>query len=115
MLSRTPAVTIDQTRIDALFSDLDQCQLPGAAVGIAVGGKPVYRKGFGLASLELPIVLSPSMRMRIGSTTKHFTALAYLLLCESGLAVLDDPLGKHIPELHPVTHAVTMRQLMGNL
>ncbi len=105
-------VSFDEKSIAAIFSELNQCHLPGAAVGIAVAGKPVYRKGFGLAHMELPVVLSPAIRLRIGSTTKHFAALAYLLLCEEGRASLDDPLGTHLPQLHPVTHGVTVRQLL---
>ena len=105
----------DESKIDAIFAELDQCHLPGAAVGIAIGGQPVYRKGFGLASMELPIMLSPTIRMRIGSTTKHFTCLAYMLLCEEGRAGIDDPVDKHLPELHLVAHQVTMRQLMGHV
>ena len=112
---RTPAVEIEERRLDAIFAKLNQCHEPGAAVGIAVGGKPVYRKGFGLASAELPVVLSPRIRMRIGSTSKHFTALAYLLLCEEGRAGLDDPIGKHLPELHAASRGVTARQLLGNV
>jgi D-aminopeptidase len=108
-------IAFDEKKIDAIFRDLDQCRLPGAAVGIAIGGKPVYRRGFGLASMELPVALSPGMRMRIASTTKHFAALIYMLLCEDGKATIDDPIGKYLPELHPVTHAVTMRQLMGHV
>lgn len=104
----------DAKAIDAILGELDQCSLPGAAVGIAVGGVPVYRRGFGLASVELPVTLTPHTRMRIYSTTKHFTCLAYLLFCEEGRAGLDDPVGKYLPELHPVTHRVTMRQLMSN-
>jgi len=109
------AVEFDENKIDAIFADIDQCHLPGAAVGIAIGGKPIYRKGFGLASMELPVLLSPTIRLRIHSTTKHFTALAYMLLCEEGKAGIDDPIGKYLPELHPVTHQVTARQLMGNI
>jgi D-aminopeptidase len=115
MPSTTIAIVFDEKKIDAIFANLDQCHLPGAAVGIAIGGKPVYRKGFGLASMELPLVLSPSIRMRIYSTTKHFTCLAYMLLCEGGKAGIDDPIGKFLPELHPVTRKVTMRQLMGHV
>jgi D-aminopeptidase len=107
-------VEIDEQKLDAIFADLDQCHLPGAAVGLAVRGRPVYRKAFGLANAELPTVLSPTMRMRIGSTTKHFTCLAYMLLCEEGRARVDDPVGQYLPELHSVTHKVTMRQLMGH-
>jgi D-aminopeptidase len=108
------AVVFDERRIDAIFAEVDQCRLPGAVVGIAIDGRPVYRKGFGLARMELPVVLSPSMRVRIGSTTKHFTAFAFMLMCEDGRAHIDDPVGKFFPELHPVTHRVTMRQLMAN-
>src|SRR6202022_3356579 len=114
-IKSTLAVEFDEKKIDAIFAKVDQCQMPGAAVGIAIGGKPVYRKGFGLASMELPLVLSPSIRMRIYSTAKHFTCLAYMLLCEGGKAGIDDPIGNVLPELHPVTRKVTMRQLMGHV
>ena len=108
-------VEFNEKKIDAIFAEVDQCRLPGAAVGIAINGKPVYRKGFGLANMELPVALSPSIRMRIHSTTKHFACLAYMLLCEEDKAGIDDELGKYLPELHPVTHKVTLRQLMGNV
>jgi hypothetical protein len=51
MIKSTLAVEFDEQKIDAIFSKVDQSQLPGAAVGIAIGGRPVYRKGFGLASM----------------------------------------------------------------
>jgi CubicO group peptidase (beta-lactamase class C family) len=105
----------DLGKVEAIFSNLAQSHFPGAAVGIAINGRPVYRKGFGLASAELPVVLSPTIRMRIGSITKHFTSLAYLLLCEDGKAHIDQNLGTLFPELHPVIHGVTMRQIMGHL
>jgi D-aminopeptidase len=103
---------LDEQRIDGIFARLDQCHAPGCVVGIAVDGKPVYRKGFGLANLDAPVALMPSTRLRVGSVTKQFTCLTYLLLCEERKARLDDPLGQYLPELHPVTHAVTIRQLM---
>jgi CubicO group peptidase (beta-lactamase class C family) len=108
------AVDFREERIDAICAELDSKQLPGAAVGIAIAGQPVYRKGFGLANMELPVALSPTIRMRIGSTTKHFTCLAYLLLCEEDRARLDNPVGMHLPELHPVTRSVTAHHLMSN-
>ncbi len=106
---------IKEDAIDRVFSSINQSHLPGAAVGIQINGLPVYRKGFGLASMELAQVLTPSTRMRIYSVTKHFTCLAYMLLCEEGKAEIDDPVGKHFPEFHSVMWKVTMRQLMGNI
>lgn len=115
MVTNSLEVTFEEKKIDAIFAALDQCQLPGAAVGIAIGGKPVYRKGFGLATMELGVALSPTIRMRIGSATKHFACLAYLLLCEEGKCELDDPLEMYLPELDPETHEVTIRQAMGHV
>lgn len=114
-MSPTPRIAkLDESAIDALFADLDQGERPGVAVAVAIDGVPVYRKGFGLANMELPVLLAPTMRMRIGSTTKHFAALAFMLLCEEGRASIHDPIGKYVPGLHPVSRDVTIRQLMGH-
>src|SRR5580658_3725362 len=110
MTSGLSSIAFDERKIDAIFADLDQCHSPGAAVGIAIDNRPVYRKGFGLANMELPVVLSPTIRMRIASTTKHFTCLAYMLLCEEGKAALDDPIGRYVPELKPASGRATVRQ-----
>jgi CubicO group peptidase (beta-lactamase class C family) len=107
-------VRVDEARIDEIFRRVDGCNAPGAAVGVSVEGRPVYRKGFGLATMDMPVALSPSTRMRIYSITKHFTCLAYLLLCEDGKAALDDRIDKYLPELNPVCRCVTIRQLMSN-
>lgn len=115
MSGSTPAARFDESRVDAIFARLDQCHLPGAAVGIALHGRPVYRKGFGLASMELPVPLTPATRLRIASETKHFTALTCLLLCEDGKASADDPIGRFLPELNAVSRGVTLRQLMGHV
>jgi D-aminopeptidase len=109
------SVEFDEKAIDGIFSGFDRCDLPGAAVGIAINGKPFYRKGFGCANWDSPLTLTPATRMRIYSITKHFTCLAYLLLCEDGKAKIDDRLGKYFPEFHPVIRQVTIRQLMGNI
>lgn len=114
MPSGTVSVELVEKSIDAIFTQVAQCHLPGAAVGIAIGGKPVYRKGFGLASMELPVLLTSATRMRIYSTTKHFTCLAYLLLCEEGKSSIEDPVGRYLSWAHPVARKATMRHLMTN-
>ena len=114
MIEKTLATHFDEARMDAIFAPLDQCRLPGVAVAVAIDGKPVYRRGFGLAHMELPVILGPAMRMRIGSTTKHFVALAFLLLCEEGRASLDDPIAHYVPEIHEASGHATVRQLMGH-
>jgi CubicO group peptidase (beta-lactamase class C family) len=108
------SIAFDEKKVDAVFAEMDQCHQPGAAIGIAIEGRPVYRKGFGLANMDLPVALTPTTRMRIGSTTKQFTAFAYMLLCERGKAGIDDPIGEYLPDLHPTARQVTARQLMTN-
>ena len=105
---------IDHAALDRLFAPFDRTDAPGYAVGVAVRGQPAYRRGFGMASIELPVALSPSIRMRIGSTTKHFTALAMLLLEEAGALSLDDSPRAHLPELPSWANAMTLRQLLAH-
>jgi CubicO group peptidase (beta-lactamase class C family) len=108
-------IDLDETRIDALFCGLDRSHEPGGVVGIAVGGRPRYCKGFGLASLDLPVALAPWIRMPIGSVTKHFTCLAFMLLSEEGLVSLEDTVGKYFSDFHATARAATVRQLMGHV
>ncbi len=84
-------VSFDESRIDSIFAQVDGCHLhPAWRWRSRSLRRPVYRKGFGFANIELPVVLAPTMRMRIASITKHFAALAYALLCEQGKARMDD-------------------------
>jgi CubicO group peptidase (beta-lactamase class C family) len=91
------------------FASLDQ---PGFAVGVALNGVPEYRRCVGVASVELPVELSPTIRMRIGSTTKQFCALAIMLLAEDGRLSINDTPRQHIPELPQWADTFTIRHLL---
>jgi CubicO group peptidase (beta-lactamase class C family) len=103
-----------QAALDALFAPYDRTDSPGFAVGVALHGRPIYRRGIGMASVELPVALSPSIRMRIGSTTKHFCALAVMLLAEADKLSIDDSPRRVLPELPAWAEAMTLRQLMAH-
>lgn len=109
-----PEVRIDPAALDALLSPYDRPDAPGFAVGVALGGRPQYRRGVGLASVELPVPLSPSIRMRIGSTSKHFCVLALMLMVQEGRLTLDDSPRRYLPELPAWADAITIRQLMSH-
>lgn len=107
-------VEIDIGKIDALLEPYNRSDRPGLVVGLAVNGKQAYRRGFGLASAELPVALTPDMRLRIGSGTKQFTCLAIMLLSEDGKLQPDDSVRRYIPELNDWADGVTLRGLMNH-
>ena len=109
------AARIDAAALDRLVADTVAATEPGCVVAIALGGVPVYRAGRGVADLARPVALSPATALPVGSVTKQFTAFAYLLLCESGLAAPNDPIAKYFPAFasSPLGHA-TVLQLMGH-
>jgi CubicO group peptidase (beta-lactamase class C family) len=98
--------------LDALFLATNRSDAPGLIIGVALHGRPVYRRAFGLASLEHGVANSLGTRMRIGSTSKQFAALAALLLVEDGLLDLDAGVRTCLPELQPLAPEPTLRQLM---
>ncbi|WP_245644022.1 serine hydrolase domain-containing protein, partial [Paraburkholderia oxyphila] len=98
--------------IDAVFSAFNRSDAPGLVVGVALHGQVLYRRGFGLASLEHGVVNTPATRLRIGSTSKHFTALLALLLAEEGKLDLDASIRTYIPELTGPGGEPSLRQLL---
>jgi len=85
-------------QLDALLEPYNKADQPGLVVGVALRGDALYRRGFGLASIEHGTINTPATRMRIGSTSKHFTCLAALLLAEEGKLDVDAGIRTYIPE-----------------
>ncbi|MBV8684730.1 MAG: beta-lactamase family protein [Caulobacteraceae bacterium] len=99
-------------QLDALFAPWRRTDEPGLVVGVVKDGALLYRRAFGMASLELAVANTPTTRMRIGSISKHFTCLLALLLAEDGKFDLDVPIRTYIPELAGPGGEPTARQLM---
>ncbi|MEK6313781.1 MAG: serine hydrolase domain-containing protein [Burkholderia gladioli] len=100
--------------LDDLFQAYNRSDAPGMVVGVARHGRTLYRRGFGLASVELGVANTPSTRMRIGSTSKHFTSLAVLLLAEQGKLDPDASIRHYLPELPKLEAEPSLRQLMSH-
>jgi CubicO group peptidase (beta-lactamase class C family) len=97
-------------QVDAVFADWSRHDTPGCIVGVARDGEVLYRRGYGMASLEHGVPMSPGVVSEIGSVSKQFTAAAVLLLARDGLLSLDDDVRQHIPELQ-VEEPLTLRRL----
>ncbi|WP_176041161.1 serine hydrolase domain-containing protein [Burkholderia stabilis] len=99
-------------QLDTLFERFNKCDEPGLVVAVAHRGEILYRRGFGMASLEHGVANSPATRLRIGSTSKHFTCLAALLLAEDGKLDIDAGIRTYLPELPLLAGDPSLRQLM---
>lgn len=73
--------------------------IPGLSLGLAEKGKVIFEEGFGYRDVEERLPVTPDTVFGIASITKSFTCAAVMMLAERGLLNIDDPVGKHIPEL----------------
>ncbi len=101
-------------KLEAVLSDLHRNDAPGLIASVEQRGKTLLRRGYGLASLDSGMVNTPSTKMRIGSTTKHFACALALLLRDEGALSIDEPVGQWLPELPASQGARTLRQFMNH-
>lgn len=99
-------------QIDALLARRYAADQPGTVVLVAKDGKILFRKAYGLASVELEAPMQPGMVFRIGSITKQVTAAAVLKLMEEGKVDLEAPIARYVDELPKAWEAVTVEQLL---
>jgi CubicO group peptidase (beta-lactamase class C family) len=103
-----------QAYIDSLIAANFDENGPGGVLLVAKDGEPIYRKGFGFASLELEVKNDPSMSYRIGSVSKQFTAVAVLQLVQKGEIYLDDPVTKYLPDYNTYGETITINHLLSH-
>jgi len=99
-------------RVDSVFRAFDRTDSPGCALGVYQNGALRYARGYGMASLEHGVALSPRSVLDVGSISKQFTAMAMLLLEKDGKLSLDDPIRKTFPEMPAYADRVTWRRAL---
>lgn len=98
--------------IDAIFSEYNNDNVPGCALGVIQDGEFIYRHGYGMANLEYDIPIDSESIFRTGSVGKQFTAANTALLAQSGAINLDDPLSQYFPEFSSWAKEITIAQLV---
>lgn len=99
---------------------IQRWSLPGGSLAVAIHGRIVLMRGYGLADVEKQVPVQPTTLFRLGSLAKPLTAVAVLKLVEAGKLSLDDAvlpiLGDIGPRPDAVTdprvHRITVRQLL---
>jgi CubicO group peptidase (beta-lactamase class C family) len=96
---------------DSLLAKEFKANEPGASVIVVKKGQIIYKKGFGMADMELNVPVNPDMNFRIGSITKQFTAVCILQLAEQGKISLQDDIKKYIPD-YAIKEPITIEHLL---
>jgi CubicO group peptidase (beta-lactamase class C family) len=104
----------DQAYIDSIMTATYKPGEPGGVLLVAVNGKPVYRKAFGLASAELNVPNKPEFVFRVGSMSKQFTAVSMLQLAQAGKLSLTDEIRKYLPWYNTHGRAITIAHLLSH-
>jgi CubicO group peptidase (beta-lactamase class C family) len=115
LLLTLPAFAADVTRIDAFIARYHELGVFNGSALVADQGKPILRKGYGLANMEWNIPNTADTKFRLGSITKQFTATLVLQMVEQGKIDLNAPLGRYLPDYpKPNADRITIHQLLNH-
>lgn len=103
-----------EAKVDRVFARWNHSDTPGCVVGVAVDGKPVLVKAYGMANLEYGLRIRPDTIFESGSVAKQFTAAAIALLCQDGKLSLDDPVRRYVPEVPDFGAPILIRHLLNH-
>jgi CubicO group peptidase (beta-lactamase class C family) len=110
-LGRHPGAA-SSVQIDAIFAPWNRPDSPGCSVGVGHDGLTVHERGYGMASLELGVPISPASVFEAASISKQFTAMSVMLLVQRGRLSLDDDVRMYLPELPDYGSPLTIRHLL---
>jgi CubicO group peptidase (beta-lactamase class C family) len=102
------------TKVDQIFSFLDESDAPGCAVGVIEEGRFLHKSAYGMANLELDVPLSTDSVFRIASISKQFTAAAVLILAQQNKIDLDADIHTYLSDLPRYRNKVTVRAMLGH-
>ena len=86
-------------------------QVPGMAVAVVSSEEVSFQQGFGMTAVDDGTKVDEHTLFAIASTTKAMVVAGILMLVDEGKLSLDDPIVKHIPELH-FSNPLLTEQLM---
>jgi CubicO group peptidase (beta-lactamase class C family) len=91
---------------------------PGIGVGIVVGDKLVFAKGYGYRDYEKKLPFTPGTVCPIASNTKLFTAVAAGMLVEESKLTWDKPVRESVPTVRfnneTLNNTVTLRDMLSH-
>ena len=117
------APTVDVTQklagFDAFMEKtLKDWNAPGIGVGIVVGDKLVFARGYGYRDYEKKLPITANTMYPIASNTKLFTAVAAGFLVEEGKLTWDQPIRESVPTINfynsYLNNTITLRDMLAH-
>ena len=75
-LGAQPALDPHSAQVDSIFAAFAGGESPGCAVAVVEGGATVLARGYGLASIEHGVPITPRTAFYAASVSKQFVALS---------------------------------------
>lgn len=126
MASIVVAQQKDQDNVEARLQGFDSYMeqvmkdwnAPGIGIGIVMGDKLVFAKGYGFRDYGKKLPYTPTTTQPIASNTKLFTAVAVGLLVEEGKLRWDEPIKQFVPTIRfyndELDRSVTIRDMLAH-
>jgi CubicO group peptidase (beta-lactamase class C family) len=100
---------------DVINAEMARQDIPGLSIAIVEGEKVIRVQGYGKASLEHDVAVTPNTVFQMGSIGKQFTAIAILMLEKEGKLSLDDPLLRHFPDAPKAWADIRIKHLLSHV
>ncbi len=100
--------------LDSLYKSSFAASDPGAIIIVAQGGKPVFKKAYGMANLENNVPLNTDHKMGIGSISKQFAAVSIMLLQQEGKLNIKDDIRKYLPAYNTYGKTITIENILSH-
>jgi len=122
ILAGTALPTVADVDAEALSvftqEGMEMWHVPGMSVAVVSPDAVLFQKGFGSTAAKNGKKVDEHTLFAIASTTKAMIVAGLLMLADEEKLALDDPIIKHIPELHfndPVaTQQISIRDLLAH-
>jgi CubicO group peptidase (beta-lactamase class C family) len=113
------AGSVDADRLTAFTEQgIELWHVPGLAVAVVTPDEVLFQRGFGTTAVANGQPVNEHTLFAIASTTKAMVVSGILILVDEEELSLDDPIIKHIPELHfedpSLTQQLTVRDLLAH-
>src|SRR5258705_13475415 len=99
---------------DIVKAEMAQQHIPGVAIAVMKDGKIVRSGGYGVASMELSVPVTPQTVFKIGSVSKQFLASGLMILMQDGKIKLDDSVRKYLEDSPESWTGITLRHLLSH-